>query len=74
MRQASALRLKCHASVIRALLNSILYSPSSTIVETPGDRGLPFRDLTFETEDGESLRGWWIGARTPSLGHVLFCH
>jgi uncharacterized protein len=60
--------------LIRALLNSLLYFPSRTIVGTPDRAGLDYRDLRLETDDGERLHGWWIGARTDSLGHLLLCH
>jgi fermentation-respiration switch protein FrsA (DUF1100 family) len=60
--------------VIRALLNSLLYFPSRTIVETPERAGLSSRELELDTDDGERLHGWWIGARTDLLGHVLLCH
>jgi fermentation-respiration switch protein FrsA (DUF1100 family) len=62
------------ALVMPALLNSLMYFPSSTLGGTPADAGLAFDDLTVPTEDGERLHGWWIPARTPSLGHVLLCH
>ena len=60
--------------MIRALLHSLLYSPSRAIVETPDRAGLNYRDVGLETADGERLHGWWIGARTDSLGHLLLCH
>jgi fermentation-respiration switch protein FrsA (DUF1100 family) len=60
--------------VIRVLLNSLLYFPSHAIIETPAGAGLDFLDLGFTTDDGERLHGWWIGARTDSLGHLLLCH
>ena len=60
--------------MIRPLLNSLLYFPTRAIEQTPADFGLAYRDLTFETDDGESLHGWWIPARAPSLGHVLLSH
>jgi fermentation-respiration switch protein FrsA (DUF1100 family) len=60
--------------VIRLLLNSLLYFPSRAIIETPDRAGLDYRDLALETDDGERLHGWWIGARTGSLGHLLLCH
>jgi uncharacterized protein len=60
--------------VIRLLLNSLLYFPSRAIVETPDRAGLDYRDLRLETDDGEWLHGWWIGARRESLGHLLLCH
>jgi pimeloyl-ACP methyl ester carboxylesterase len=60
--------------MIRPLLNSLLYFPSRAIVETPDRAGLDYRDLELETDDGERLHGWWIGARADSLGHVLLFH
>jgi fermentation-respiration switch protein FrsA (DUF1100 family) len=60
--------------VIRSLLNALLYFPSRTLIATPGQAGLAYRDLRFETDDGERLHGWWIDARTEPLGHLLLCH
>jgi uncharacterized protein len=60
--------------VIRSLLNSLLYFPSRSIVEMPHSAGLDYLDLEIETDDGERLHGWWIGARTKALGHLLLCH
>jgi uncharacterized protein len=60
--------------VIRLLLNSLLYFPSRAIIEAPDRAGLDYRDLSLETDDGERLHGWWIGARRDPLGHLLLCH
>jgi pimeloyl-ACP methyl ester carboxylesterase len=60
--------------VIRVLLNSLLYFPSRTIIETPDRAGLEYFELGLKTEDGERLHGWWIGARREPLGHLLLCH
>ncbi len=60
--------------MIRTLLHSLLYLPSRAIFQTPVQAGLDSRDLVLETDDGERLHGWWIGARTESLGHLLLCH
>jgi uncharacterized protein len=60
--------------VIRLLLNSLLYFPSRAIMETPERAGLDYRNLRLETDDGERLHGWWIGAPRDSLGHLLLCH
>jgi pimeloyl-ACP methyl ester carboxylesterase len=62
------------AQVIRSLLNSRLYFPSRAIIDTPDRAGLEYRDLGIGTDDGERLHGWWIGAQTDSLGHLLLCH
>ena len=60
--------------MIRSLLHALLYFPSRPIIETPDPAGLDYRDLTLETDDGERLHGWWIGARAGALGHLLLCH
>jgi uncharacterized protein len=60
--------------VIRPLLHSLLYFPSRAFVETPERLGVAYRDLAFETDDGERLHGWWIGAQAEPAGHVLLCH
>jgi uncharacterized protein len=61
-------------AVIGPMLNSLLYFPSRAILETPDRAGLDYRNLEFETEDGERLHGWWIGAEAEPLGHLLLCH
>lgn len=75
-REARRARAACGTllPMIRTLLHSLLYFPSRAIVQTPDRAGLDFRDLVLETDDGERLHGWWIGARTESLGHLLLCH
>ncbi|MGH2953440.1 MAG: alpha/beta hydrolase [Solirubrobacterales bacterium] len=60
--------------MIRLLLNSLLYFPSRVIIETPDGAGLDYRGLRLQTDDGQRLHGWWIGARTDPLGHLLLCH
>jgi len=60
--------------VMRPVLNALLYLPSRRIVQTPAAAGLAFSDMTIETEDGQRLHGWWIPARSPAAGHILFCH
>ena len=59
-------------SVLRPLLNALLYLPSGEPVAEPG---VPFEDLEVATEDGERLHGWWVPATGgPRLGHVLLLH
>jgi fermentation-respiration switch protein FrsA (DUF1100 family) len=58
----------------RGALGALLYFPSRAILETPASAGLAFDEVELATEDGERLYGWWIAAREPSLGHLLFCH
>jgi uncharacterized protein len=62
-------------TLLRPLLHSLLYFPSRAIIETPEGVGLDYSDLTFETDDGERLHGWWISARSDELlGNLLLCH
>jgi uncharacterized protein len=57
------------------LMNALLYVPQRELTRTPADAGLPYEDLTVETEDGERLHGWWVPARTAKpLAHILFFH
>ena len=58
----------------RRLLNALLYFPSRRIATTPAAAGLAFDDLALHTDDGERLHAWWVPARPPAVGHVLFCH
>lgn len=60
--------------VTRAALNALLYFPSREILQTPAEAGLSFDELELATEDGHRLQGWWIPSRSPSRGHLLFCH
>jgi fermentation-respiration switch protein FrsA (DUF1100 family) len=43
------------------------------VLATPGDHGLPFKDVAFSSRDGLTLRGWFIPA-TARRGTVIFCH
>ena len=60
--------------MIRSVLNSLLYLPSGPFEQTPAAWGLVFEDLAIETTDGERLHGWWVGAGSPPIGHLLLCH
>ncbi len=56
-------------------MGSLTYFPEKEIAQTPADFGLRYRDLHFETGDGERLFGWWITTdHTPPAGHILLCH
>ncbi len=56
-------------------MGSLMYFPEAAIAQTPADAGLPYRELAFESADGQQLHGWWITTRRPSpAGHILFCH
>ena len=51
----------------------LVYYPEKEIVATPGDIGLEYRDVFFETEDGVKLHGWYVPVE-DARGTLLFCH
>jgi alpha-beta hydrolase superfamily lysophospholipase len=40
---------------------------------TPASLRLPYEDVTFRTQDGVELRGWWVPAPAPQ-GNVVLVH
>jgi uncharacterized protein len=56
-------------------MGSLTYFPEKQIAQTPADFGLRYRELHFDTRDGERLFGWWVTTeRTPAAGEILLCH
>ena len=55
------------------LQDRLLYFPSRKLVASPAHVGLRFEAVSFDTEDGETLDGWWIPAE-PQRAVLLFCH
>jgi hypothetical protein len=54
-------------------VESQVFFPDKTIVQTPADFGLGFEDIWFDSSDGVRLHGWLVSASPP--GHLLlFCH
>jgi hypothetical protein len=54
-------------------VESQVFFPDKTIVQTPADFGLGFEDIWFDSSDGIRLHGWLVSASPPS--HLLlFCH
>ena len=54
------------------LQSQMIYHPQKSIILTPEGVGLSYEDVTFETEDGIILHGWYI----PNSGNntVLYFH
>lgn len=55
----------------------LLFQPSSRLVATPDRAGMDYQTVHLDTEDGETLHGWWIPARggaTSARGTLLFFH
>jgi hypothetical protein len=49
-----------------AFQDQLLFQPSSRLLATPDDAGMAFETVRLDTEDGETLHGWWVPAAPPS--------
>lgn len=58
---------------LRFLEWKMIYFPRVEIEATPDLLGLKFEDITFITEDGVKLNGWWI-PHPQALGTLIHCH
>mgnify|MGYP002338701595 CR=1 FL=1 len=45
-----------------AFQDQLLFQPSNRLLATPDDAGMDHEDVRLNTEDGETLHGWWIPA------------
>ena len=45
-----------------AFQDQLLFQPSSQLLATPDEAGMPYETVHLDTEDGETLHGWWIPA------------
>jgi len=50
------------------------FHPMSRHVSLPSDRGLAYEDVRLTAADGTRLHGWFLPARVPARGTVLFLH
>lgn len=57
-----------------AFQDHLLFQPSSGLIATPTDVGLDYETVRLDTEDGETLHGWWVPASGVSRGTLLFFH
>lgn len=63
------------AAVLTASLLAfpVIYRQQQKVFSDPGQYGLAFRDVSFITEDGVRLKGWWIPT-ADSEKTVIFLH
>jgi fermentation-respiration switch protein FrsA (DUF1100 family) len=45
-----------------AFQDQLLFQPSSRLLATPDDMGMSYETVRLDTDDGETLHGWWIPA------------
>ena len=56
-----------------------VYYPGRTIDDTPASAGLDFEDLTVQSQDGETIAGWFVpagkgGVDSDKAWSVIVCH
>jgi len=49
-----------------AFQDQLLFQPSSRLLATPDDAGMSYETVRLDTEDGETIHGWWIPASDVS--------
>jgi fermentation-respiration switch protein FrsA (DUF1100 family) len=52
----------------------LIFQPMRELVLTPDQIGLNYREVDFAAADGVRLHGWYLPARTPRRGSILFLH
>ncbi|WP_103018827.1 alpha/beta hydrolase [Salinibacter altiplanensis] len=50
------------AGLAFAFQDQLLFQPSDRLRATPDDAGMGYETVRIDTEDGETLHGWWIPA------------
>lgn len=55
------------------LQSQMIYHPQKSITFTPEDVGLSYKDVTFATEDGLDLHGWYVPNNESNVT-VLYFH
>ncbi|MBM4054850.1 MAG: alpha/beta hydrolase [Planctomycetes bacterium] len=63
----------CLIAIMMLFQPRFVYFPQSEIISTPGDIGLSYEDVSFQTKDGLNIHGWFIPAE-QARGALLFCH
>jgi len=58
---------------LERFIDSMIFFPDPVLVGAPGDLGLAFEDVWFDTADGVHLNGWIVPAKSPEA-LLLFCH
>jgi fermentation-respiration switch protein FrsA (DUF1100 family) len=61
------------AGFIYLFQSHYVYYPERILLVDPGNIELDFESISFESEDGVSLSGWFIPAEN-ARGVILFCH
>jgi uncharacterized protein len=52
----------------------VIFQPMHQLVLTPDQIGLDYEEVEFAAADGVRLNGWFLPARAPRRGSILFLH
>jgi len=58
---------------LERLIERMIFFPDPVLEHGPGEMGLEFEDIWFQTDDGVRLNGWLIPS-PAAIGLFLFCH
>ena len=61
------------AALLFVFQSHYVYYPERILISDPGEIGLNFESISFETTDGVRLYGWFIPS-DDARGTILFCH
>ena len=59
--------------LINLMITSMIFFPEKTFYERPENYGLVHEDVSFQTQDGVQLHGWYLKG-PPEKGVLLFFH
>ncbi len=57
-----------------AFQDQLLFQPTNRLLATPDDAGMTYETVHLNTDDGETLHGWWIPTPNVSRATLLFFH
>ena len=52
----------------------VVFQPMRELILTPDEIGLAYREISFTAADGVCLHGWFLPAKAPRRGSILFLH
>lgn len=61
-------------AVLLSACTSVFFQPQQIQYSTPGQFGLAFEEVYFDSSDGIKLHGWMLPAQGKAKGTVMFLH
>ena len=52
----------------------LFFYPEKALLHTPADLGVRYHEVRIPSLDGVTLHGWFLPARAPARGSILFLH